>query len=149
MDYITPKTDFLADDYYNAGDMNRVAGNILYLAGLLADSGYPVELLPFSGFTMRSLPYLQVINALEDNLERLRRSVPLNPRDYLPAPHWYPDMDERFDGNPDFTDANRWEMNLELLRRILVSLRAGWIFCGVSSCGSDYDGQLYCGGDDL
>ncbi len=150
MSYITPKTNFTANDHYNYIDINRVAGNIQYMADLLRDSGYEIDLLPFEpDFTLSSLPYLQVINNLEDDLERLRLAVPLEPRDYLAARRWYRTDDPSYDRNPMYLDANRWEKNIELLRKILVSLREDWLSCGTFFSGGDYDEQLFCGGDEL
>lgn len=150
MTYITPKKDFKADDYYNYTDINRVANNIQYLADLLRDSGYETDLIPFEpDFTLSSLPYLQVINNLEENLERLRLAVPIEPRDYLVTRNWYHTYDPRHDRNPLYLDANRWEENIELLRKILVSLREDWLSCGTFFSDEDYDAQYLCGGDEL
>lgn len=150
MSYLTPKTDFTASDYYNYTDINRVAGNIQYMADLLRDSGYEINLLPFApDFTQSTLPYLQLINTLEENLERLRLAIPLEPRDYLAARQWYHTADERYERNPMYPDANRWEENIELLRKILVSLREDWLSCGTFFSGEDYNEQYFCGGDAL
>jgi hypothetical protein len=118
MTYITPKTDFTENDYYNYTDLNRVASNIQFMADLLRDCGYETDLIPFNqDLTLSSLPYLQVINNLEENLERLRLAVPIDPRDYLATRKWYHTDDPRHDRNPSFLDANRWEENIELLRK--------------------------------
>jgi hypothetical protein len=63
MSYITPKTDFTANDHYNYTDINRVAGNIQYMADLLRDSGYEIDLLPFEpDFTLSSCRTYRLIN---------------------------------------------------------------------------------------
>ncbi len=144
MSYITTKTDFKANDHYNYTDINRVAGNVQYMADLLLNSGYEIDLLPLApDFTLSSLPYLQVINNLENNLDRLRFAVPLEPRDYLAARRWYRTDDPNYDRNPMYLDANRWEKNIELLRKILLSLREDWLSCGTFFSGEDYDEQLF------
>jgi hypothetical protein len=150
MSYIAPKTNFKASDYYNYTDLNRMASNIQFIADLLRDSGYKLELYPFDpDFAMNSLPYLQVINNLEENLDRLRLAIPLVPRDYLETRQWYHTDDPRHDRNPMYLDANRWEENIELLRKILVSLREDWLSCGTFFSGEDYEEQYFCGGDAL
>lgn len=150
MSYITPKTDFSANDFYNCSDFNRVASNIRFMADLLRDIGYEIDLIPLEAdLTLHSLPYLQIINNLEINLERLRLSIPLTPRDYIPTRSWYPTSDPHYDRNPMYLDTNRWEENIELLIKILVSLREDWLFCGTFFSGNDYDEQYFCGGDEL
>jgi hypothetical protein len=42
-----------------------------------------------------------------------------------------------------YLDANRWEKNIELLRKILLSLREDWLSCGTFFSGEDYDEQLF------
>ena len=72
MGWKTPKTDWVATDYFNAEDYNRIIGNVAhlkaYLDGLFAD-------LNISAMgeekTYLSLLYAREMNVIEDNISAL------------------------------------------------------------------------------
>lgn len=70
--WTTPKTDWVATDYFNIEDYNRIVGNLLYLKDLslklflaFETKGMEAEKQYFS------MIYASEMNAIEDNLEAI------------------------------------------------------------------------------
>lgn len=72
MEWITPKTDWTSEDYFNATDYNRIIGNVAYLKAYLNDLFYGLtNISAMEEKTAKSLIYAREINAIEMALEQL------------------------------------------------------------------------------
>lgn len=72
MGWTTPKTNWVATDYINASDYNRIAGNLLALQTQALNVFPPIEYEEMTDDkTYASLPYADDWNAIENNLETL------------------------------------------------------------------------------
>ena len=72
MAWIEPKTDWVASDFVNSEDYNRIIGNIAYLRAYLADLySQLTEVSLGEEKTFESLIYAREINAIETALETL------------------------------------------------------------------------------
>lgn len=75
-EWIEPKTDWTASDYFNAEDYNRIIGNLVYLRaylGSLFNSLTNVSLGEEK--SVESLIYAREINAIEQTLEILNKET--------------------------------------------------------------------------
>lgn len=72
MAWIEPKTDWVAEDYFNTTDYNRINGNVAHLKAYLATLFKEVEIsLSEEEKTILSLPYAREFNAIENGLVAL------------------------------------------------------------------------------
>lgn len=70
MAWITPKTNWLPTDYFNASDYNRIVGNILHLKSLVDEIFPDFDIGEMETTkTYASMFYANEMNAIEDNLE--------------------------------------------------------------------------------
>lgn len=75
MEWITPKTDWISEDFFNIEDYGRIVNNIAYLK-IFAKKVLILEGVEFSedivnDKTYSSLIYASEINAIEDKLDEL------------------------------------------------------------------------------
>lgn len=72
----TPKTDWKAEDYFNIEDYNRIKNNLAYLKeySLELYNGYEIKDMG-PDVTYSDLPYAEMINAIEDNLETIAKNT--------------------------------------------------------------------------
>lgn len=71
-EWLPPKTDWTADDYFNAKDYNRIVGNMYFLRGYMDKLFlYLTDISRAEDKTYKSLIYAREINAIEQNLETL------------------------------------------------------------------------------
>lgn len=72
MAWIEPKTDWVASDYFNIEDYNRIIGNITHLKALADDLFLNLTVLSLGKEkTYLSLIYAKEINTIENSLEIL------------------------------------------------------------------------------
>ena len=72
MAWITPKTDWTADDYFNASDYNRIIGNISYLKALYESfMGEVTDLSLGAEKTYLSMIYAHEMNAIENAVQTI------------------------------------------------------------------------------
>lgn len=72
MAWIEPKTDWVASDYFNVDDYNRIIGNITHLKALAGDLFLKLTELPMGEEkTYLSLIYAREMNNIENSLEVL------------------------------------------------------------------------------
>lgn len=72
MAWIEPKTDWVASDYFNIDDYNRIIGNITHLKALAGDLFLKLTELPMGEEkTYLSLIYAREMNNIENSLEVL------------------------------------------------------------------------------
>lgn len=72
--WIDPKTDWVANDYFNATDYNRIKNNIIYLFNYVSTL-YNIDNIPDLGAdkTYNDLFYADDMNAIETSLEQLNK----------------------------------------------------------------------------
>ena len=99
-----PKTDWVAGDYFNISDYNRIKNNIAYLRelALTVYTNFPFEDMGVDKTSYSQYPYADEFNALENNLESLRQNTFLF--DDSEAKQWYENQ-----RTPNFEDFNRLE----------------------------------------
>ncbi|CQR51489.1 hypothetical protein [Paenibacillus riograndensis] len=109
MAWITPKVDWLPNDYYAYGDMDRVENNIKEMVSIMQEKGVAVTITP--GVTTRNewwVPFEDDFKRIESNLDKLRQ--PYTPVGWVGRDlPWTPEQPF------GYADANRWELNLLLL----------------------------------
>jgi hypothetical protein len=129
---INPKTDWTSEDYYNFEDLNRVEVNIKFVAEYLKSIDYNIplqEIIIDRG--METIDFLSSINRVENNLESIRSKMEIIPPEYGFMKIWTNRM------GFDFTDANRYERNLELLYLWATRIFDSYRYCGTFSCGEE------------
>lgn len=130
MAWITPKTDWLASDFYDFSDLNRVENNIEYVRLRLGVIGYSVPSMTFiKDRTNKSYDLLSSINRIESNIDQLASSF-VYPPGWLPLVFWQPDT--------KFTEyhANRWESNVSLLKEYSELTEQAWRYAGTFNAGT-------------
>lgn len=75
-EWLPPKVDWTADDYFNAKDYNRIVGNMFYLRGYLDSLFESITYIErMEDKTYQSLIYAREINAIEEELEILNNET--------------------------------------------------------------------------
>ena len=99
-----PKTDWVAGDYFNISDYNRIKNNIAYLRelALTVYTNFPFEDMGVDKTSYSQYPYADEFNALENNLESLRQNTFLF--DDSEQKEWYENR-----RTPNYEDFNRLE----------------------------------------
>lgn len=99
-----PKTDWVAGDYFNISDYNRIKNNIAYLRDLALTvyTNFPFEDMGVDKTSYSQYPYADEFNALENNLESLRQNTFLF--DDSDPKQWYENQ-----RTPNYEDFNRLE----------------------------------------
>ena len=99
-----PKTDWVAEDYFNYSDYNRIKNNIAYLRerALEVYINFPFESMGDAKTSYAQYPYADEFNTLEDNLESLRQNTFLF--DDSNSKQWYENQ-----RTPNYEDFNRLE----------------------------------------
>lgn len=110
----TPKTNWVASDYFNVEDWNRIIGNIEYIKELCAEL-YPdfvIAAVPYKGH--EDFPYARELNDIENNLQAINNNTyPLNLGD---KKTWQANR-----AAPSYEDFNRWE---NAIMKLGTSLKA-------------------------
>jgi len=114
--WFTPKTNWKETDYYNIDDWDRVCSNLEYLHSCLIDLeiSIPSLLETNTGRGFNELPYVHLINNMEENLNNLLNSLNIEITENIQRKIWYDRMDIMYESNPNYQDWNRWE-NILLL----------------------------------
>ena len=72
----TPKIDWKTEDYFNIEDYNRIKNNLAYLKEYSLELYNEYEIKDMgSDVTYSDLPYAEMINAIEDNLETIAKNT--------------------------------------------------------------------------
>ena len=132
MTWIVPKNDWKSSDYFLLSDWQRIISNAKYLYNLVNAQFY------FRDCTLANtaaLPYYDIINNLERNLEDLWDALVTGT--YIRRPTWYARTSSQWTRNPDYSDFNSWE-SVELSIFIIYNtvtnpknvLRSGTFFAG-------------------
>lgn len=117
--WIETKTDWVAGDYFNISDYNRIKNNIAYLRelALTVYTNFPFEDMGVDKTSYSQYPYADEFNALENNLESLRQNTFLF--DDSEAKQWYENQ-----RTPNYEDFNRLERACLLFKEGLESQKS-------------------------
>lgn len=137
MAWITPKTNWVATDYFNIGDWERVRSNLLSLQAYLEElalGSFEVQSLD-TPRGINSLPTSELINRLERSLNSAYSLVQNAIPGWQATVTWYARLDSRYLRNPAFTDWNRWEESIEQVRvwapkHVAAQIISGEIYAG-------------------
>ena len=114
-EWIEPKTDWVASDFVNYGDYNRIIGNITYLKAYLDTLFYGLtNISTMEEKTAKSLIYAREINDIETALENLNLETYNfdigETKEYLPNTRTI-----------DFVELNRIESAIFILYKQMVN----------------------------
>lgn len=130
MPWQTPKTDWLASDYYNFGDLDRVESNTKYIADTLNSVGYSFAFSYVLARTTAIIEFYDSLNRVEGNIADIAVGF------YTPASGWETPKIDWESGKPfSYRDARRLERNLYELYLLVRALFGGMRPCGSFSCG--------------
>lgn len=117
------KTDWNADDYYNAEDLNRVEHNTLIIADMIKSIvGISIDLEGNISRDYKSLEFANDLNRIENNIELL--NVLDNIKWTKMKTNWM--AGENF----NYEDAIRLEINLKTLFEVLNNNSNSVVYCG-------------------
>ncbi|MEK4628116.1 hypothetical protein MKZ17_07905 [Solibacillus sp. FSL R7-0682] len=126
--WITPKLNWVATDYYNFEDLNRVENNTAVVAELV---DFFVSLPPFVFVTGRNMQHIE----FADSLIRIENTQNALRQRFMPK-GW---MTNKLDWAPNdrftFNDARRLEVNANLLYRHYKGNSELIPRCGAVICG--------------
>lgn len=118
------KTDWTADDYYNADDFNRVGAAVAYIAGQLQEAGYECSVDPNTSWTSESFPGVTPMGKYLDQVRIVKAAF--YGKGVLPESMAYPTAE----------DANEIERLLEEIETYYLRMLSGMIVrCGVTMTG--------------
>lgn len=133
MPWVTPKTDWTTEDYYNFADLNRVEGNTDALADLIATyASRPGVVAVLTSRDMSSIEFFDSLNRVEGNLVILANASYQPPGWITPVLNW-----ASVDASFSFVDANRLEFNLQALLTLINNLKSSFVYAGTFSAGQD------------
>ena len=129
------KTNWGPSDTYNADDLNRVEASTSFIAGRLAEVGYPATLGAIdTGRTIERFEFADMLNRVEANIDALHSA-------FVALPN-YQEPKEWVAGMPfDYRDANRLERNLLLIYTWLNRTIDAFRYCGTFASGEG--GEIY------
>lgn len=134
-----PKVDWKSTDYYNIEDWRRVRTNLEYLHSWLLDlkAAVPPLLETDTGREYDELPYVHLVNNMEENLANLQETFGVDFTEDVARKTWYDRLDIMYKSNPTYQDWNRWEIILQLVYESMQYIDT-YIFSAISGTG-------YCG----
>jgi hypothetical protein len=126
----TPITDRTSVSYYNYTDLNRVDNNTRYIQEFMATYQAQTNLAAYVTKTNTSILRPAQLNNVELNIELLKSA--------LGTPTGWITVKTNWTGGNAFvyTDANRLESNLALLKTMAENVKDALLYCGTFSCGS-------------
>ncbi|MEG0133491.1 MAG: hypothetical protein RR891_06005 [Clostridium sp.] len=125
MVWITPKTNWSKDDYYNAEDLNRVENNTKVVADMLGVQTTNI----ITNRDYSSLLFSETLNRIESSIEALN----------VINMEWQKMKTTWVEGEPfSYKDANRLEVNIANLYSILSRNLRSQKYCGNTICGGGY-----------
>lgn len=132
MAWITPKTDWTSNGFYNFADLNRVENNVNEIVTLINTLSSMSPLTVITNRDMTAIEFFDSMNRIESNILALKNAS-YQPVDWItPKTDWV-SVNEAF----DYNDANRLETNLQALYMLLNSIIAYFKYAGQFYAGQD------------
>ena len=136
LNWITPVTSWIASNYYNFGDLNRIESNTTYINNALTRMGYSLSLAAqITNRTMSSFDFYDSVNRIENNILLLEAGLGFTPTGWVtPIINW------TYGAPFSYTDANRLEVNLNGMYNNINNINAEVLYAGQSLaiCGYDW-----------
>jgi hypothetical protein len=129
--WLTPKTDWTAQDVLNADDMNRIEINTEHVKTYLMSISYSVSAQTHvTDRTFSSYETVSSVNRIEQNIEALRSAftTPAGWQTYTP---W------TYSRGLTHHDVNRWELSVKQLYELAQSAFEGIRYCGTFVSGQE------------
>lgn len=133
MSFINPKLNWSANDFINFDDLNRVENNTEWVAQQLNNCGYYVRpLIHKTDWVMSDIVYSEDLNRIESNINELQEAY------YVTDDFEELKIDWETLDPVTFNFANRIEKDLDILNRLIESMKLYYVKCGVSTCGQSH-----------
>lgn len=124
MPWQTPKTNWTASDYYNAGDLNRVENNIDFVRTYLVGLGYAIPSITTDVSRINeSYDDLTSINRIEANLTLIKDN-------FVTPSSWQAGQTWTVTTPLTHNDANRWESNISALYELAQKVPQSFRYAG-------------------
>ncbi|UWG96775.1 hypothetical protein LPY66_18140 [Dehalobacter sp. DCM] len=132
MAWITPKTDWDDQDYYNYGDLNRVENNTDYLVGyILGNIGFNPTITGIkTSWVNTDISFYNDLNKIEGNIQACRNIFAGDPLGWETPKTSWKSLDKF-----DHIDANRLENNLARIKAMAENIVDAYLQCGNFICG--------------
>lgn len=117
-----PKVNWKSIDYYNIEDWQRVRSNLEHLYSWMMNAGLGPKplLITDTGRGYAELPYVHLVNNMEQNLANLQETFGVSFIEDVAQKTWYERLDIMYSSNPSYSDWNRWEI---ILMRVYESIQ--------------------------
>lgn len=127
MAWVAPVTTWTSAGYMNFADFNRIEANTDYLRDYITTNigTAPATTGIKTDWDNTGLPYANVINKLEGNVQALRNIFTGDPTGWQTLITTWKTLDAF-----DYADANRIETDLGLLKTMAENVVAGLLYCG-------------------
>lgn len=136
MPWNTTKTNWVSTDYYNFSDLNRVENNIDYVRTVLIALGYTIpSITTNTGRTNLSYDTIDSINRVESNLNTIKNNF-VTPSTWTEGQTW--SLITPF----SYTDANRWESNVQALYDLSITIPQSFRYSGTFNLAQEVLPQL-------
>jgi hypothetical protein len=130
MAWVTPKTNWNTNDFYNFTDFNRVESNTIEICDFVDSFDFRPQIgSTKTDWDNKDIPFFDDLNRIEQNIAIIRNTSSAPEGWTAPKTNW-----NSLDGF-DFNDANRLERNLVQLYDMFANIKKAVLFCGTFSCG--------------
>lgn len=142
MPFIAPKTSWAPIDYFNVEDWNRVVDNLIFVNDWFKLHNWPSAALQSMSLDrgQNSLPYVDLINRLEQNLQRVYEITGINFTEWRNSKTWYARLETQYHSNPNYDDWNRWE---QLSKNLMESINYVTVYLHQRISGTFYASADY------
>jgi hypothetical protein len=124
--WITPKTDWNSENYFNPSDRNRIEGNTDYVADLVAVWGNKPSIVNVrTNWDITDFGFYDDILKMESNINVIK--------DYMAAPNGYVDPVSSLP--LDYNRLNIIENDLILLKTMTEKISQQFLYVGQFTCG--------------
>ncbi len=131
MAWVNPILSWTKESTYEAVDLNRVENNTEHISNLLAQYGYASGIISIiKNRTIESYDDITSINRVESNINKLKNCF-YTPEGWQARKTWIANM--KF----DYTDAFRYENNLNMLFNLANTLIDNLKYTGTFSSGQE------------
>lgn len=135
------KVNWKSIDYFNIEDWQRIRSNLEHVCNWIQNTGVGhITLLDTdTGRGYAELPYVHLVNNMEQNLANLQEIFGVDFTEDVAQKTWYDRLDMMYSSNPTCADWNRWET---ILMRVYESIQYidTYVFTPISgtcNCGSE------------
>lgn len=141
MAWTDSKRDWVSADIFTLDDWNRILNNAKYLYALVGAT------FPWKDCTLAdtmAIPYYDIVNNLENNLERLKQHAEYSDSNFSEV-IWYPITSTKYSHNPSYVDFNRWETFEDAFKKWyeIVSVQLNRLKSGTFAAGNNRVRQYF------